>query len=51
MRKDIIPPIILFVISFAIILWLPNDANDFNPWLYRILGALFLSGLIMRLAI
>ncbi len=45
MKKAIIPPIILFIISFAIILWLPNDDQKFNPWLYRILGAFAASGL------
>ena len=45
MRKEIIPPILLFVISFLIILWLSGRGQDFNPWLYRILGAFAASGL------
>ncbi|WP_299113035.1 hypothetical protein [uncultured Winogradskyella sp.] len=45
MRKDIIPPILLFIVSFVIILWLSSSDNEFNPWLYRILGAFAASGL------
>ena len=45
MKKDIIPPILLFVVSFAIILWLPSKDDSFNPWLYRILGSFAASGL------
>lgn len=45
MKKAIIPPIVLFVISLGIILWLPNSDKEFNPWLYRILGSFSASGL------